>query len=86
MESPFLALPIRRDLAQDLLDHLSRPEITLLIGPRQSGKTTLLKALSEYLNISGHKSIFLNLDIERDRTHFNGQEGFVRYLAAQTGG
>ncbi|MEL6393158.1 MAG: AAA family ATPase, partial [Bacteroidota bacterium] len=86
MESPFLTLPIRRDLAQDLLDHLSRPEITLLIGPRQSGKTTLLKALSEYLNISGHKSIFLNLDIERDRTHFNGQEGFVRYLAAQTGG
>lgn len=73
-------------MAGDLLDHLNRPEISLLIGPRQSGKTTLLKALNDHLLLHGQKSIFLNLDIERDRIHFKGQEVFVRYLSAQTGG
>ncbi|MEM6396315.1 MAG: ATP-binding protein [Bacteroidota bacterium] len=85
MESPIEELPIRRDLATDLIKHLDRPEITLLIGPRQSGKTTLLKAMKSHLDQLNEKSLFFNLDIERDRAHFTGQEDFVRYLRAQTG-
>jgi len=29
-------------------EHLNHPEITLLVGPRQSGKTTILKRLVIY--------------------------------------
>lgn len=55
---------INRHLFHDLQEHLSKPEITLLTGPRQSGKTTLLRLLQEKLASSGSRTLFLNLDIE----------------------
>ena len=56
---------IERQLLQDLQQHLTQPEITLLTGPRQSGKTTLLHILQEQLAGSGSSTLFLNLDIEK---------------------
>ena len=34
---------IKRDLQQIIKDNLTRPEIIAIIGPRQSGKTTLMR-------------------------------------------
>ena len=58
---------IKRDIFQDLKDHASKKEITLIVGPRQAGKTTLMSKLKEFLDSSGEKTLFLNLDFENDK-------------------
>lgn len=79
-------LEIKRTLKESLQNHMSRKEITLLIGPRQAGKTSLLKEIANDLREKGEPILFYNLDIERDRTHFTGQENFIDLLKAITGG
>ena len=65
---------IKRDLLSKLKNHLEKKEITLIIWPRQVGKTTLMKKLKEFLEKSSKKTIFLNLDYEQDNTFFETQE------------
>ena len=48
---------IERTLFSELKDHLSKREISFIIGPRQAGKTTLMLLLEDYLKISTQKSI-----------------------------
>ena len=40
---------IKRNLLEEIRKHLSKKEITLIIGPRQVGKTTLMLQLKDYL-------------------------------------
>jgi hypothetical protein len=79
-------LAIRRFLTSEIMDHLVEPEITLLIGPRQAGKTTLLRHVADRLNEEGKKTCFYNVDIEKDRLLFAGQESFMNHLDQVTGG
>lgn len=58
MEKPKIIL---RELSPKLEKWLNRREIFAIKGPRQSGKTTLLKLLGEKLAGSG-KVIFLNFE------------------------
>ena len=62
---------IKRDLYKDIKDHLSQKEITLITGPRQAGKTTLMQLLKEDLDRRGERTLFLNLDIEVDSYFFS---------------
>lgn len=39
---------IERKRFEDLKRHLSRKEISLIVGPRQAGKTTLMLMLRDY--------------------------------------
>jgi predicted AAA+ superfamily ATPase len=64
-------MKIKRELLQVLRDHLSSKEISLLIGARQVGKTTLIKQIAKELRESGEKVLFFNLDIETDFSHTN---------------
>jgi len=41
---------IERKLFSDLVSHLPQKEISIIIGPRQSGKTTLMDMLREHLD------------------------------------
>jgi hypothetical protein len=77
---------IRRVLLHELKGHLEKPEITLLTGPRQSGKTTLLMSLREMLVRRGQPSIFLNLDLERDAAHFASQDQLLEKINLEFGG
>lgn len=61
---------IKRTLFEELKLHLSKKEISFIIGPRQAGKTTLMFLLKEYLEKQDAKVVFLSLDIERDRQFF----------------
>lgn len=79
-------MEIARSILKDLREHLKEPEITLLIGPRQAGKTTLLRALREELENAGERCLFFNLDIDIDAVQFESQQKFVDYLSALTGG
>lgn len=64
---------IQRKIYQRIKDHLSKPEITLILGPRQAGKTTLMMRLADELGQSGKKTAYLNLDIIEDYQYFQTQ-------------
>jgi uncharacterized protein len=76
---------IKREKLTELRDHLKNKEITLLVGARQAGKTTLLRRLESELKEAGDKTLFFNLDIEADSTHFKSQEGLLRKIRLETG-
>jgi uncharacterized protein len=79
-------MEISRLLVADLKRHLEKQEITLLIGPRQAGKTTLLRTLAEQLRQQGETCLFFNLDIDNDAQYFRTQQGFIDRIALLTGG
>lgn len=80
---------IKRVLFNDLKAHLPKKEISLIVGPRQSGKTTLMMLLREHVQSQGKKAITFNLDIESDHQFFGSQENLLRKITlelGQTGG
>ena len=79
-------MEILRSLTDELLAHLNEPEITLLIGPRQAGKATLLKHLAKVLRAEGKQTRFFNIDILEDQQLFRDQTYFVNHLLTVTGG
>lgn len=76
---------IKRCLFDELIAHLAKKEITLLTGPRQAGKTTLLTLLREYVQGQGKKAVSFNLDIETDSRFFNSQETLLRKITLELG-
>lgn len=80
-----MAKIIKRDVFNDLIDHLDKKEISLIIGPRQVGKTTLMNFLKDYLEKRGDKSVYLSLDFENDRKYFDSQNNLVNKLKLEFG-
>lgn len=76
---------IKRKLLEEIRRHLSKPEITLIVGPRQAGKTTIMKILDTELRKNGEKTLFLNLDIEYDKEHFKSQASLIRRIELEFG-
>lgn len=77
---------IKRKILNELRKHLKSPEITMLVGPRQAGKTTVLKILEGELKQKGEKTLFLNLDVEEDRRHLRTQKDLIDKLRLEFGG
>lgn len=75
---------VKRDLFDKAAKHLSNKEISLIIGPRQVGKTVLVKQLQEYLikekKIDPQSIYYFNLDIIKDRELFEDQSEFIEFL------
>lgn len=76
---------IKRKLFRELIDHLPQKEISLIIGPRQAGKTTLMEMLKAHLDDRGEPTLFLNLDIEWDRPHVASQAALVSKIELEMG-
>ena len=76
---------IKRKLYSELVKHLSQKEMSLIIGPRQAGKTTLMEMLKEHLDTKGERTLFLNLDIEWDRPHFESQAALLKKIELELG-
>jgi predicted AAA+ superfamily ATPase len=76
---------IKRDILRDLRQDLEKKEIAFLIGPRQSGKTTLMKILQEELQKKGEKTLFLSLDFEYDREYFLSQQSLIKKIELELG-
>ncbi|GMQ79873.1 MAG: ATP-binding protein [Thermodesulfobacteriota bacterium] len=76
---------IERKLFSDLVSHLPQKEISIITGPRQSGKTTLMDLLREHLDKKGERTLYLNLDIEWDRPHFESQSALLRKMELELG-
>jgi len=76
---------IKRNIFEDLKKHLSKKEITLIAGPRQAGKTTLMMMLKKHLELSGKKTVFLSFDFENDQKFFSSQNSLVEKLKLEFG-
>lgn len=76
---------IKREILDELKRHLDKKEITLLIGPRQAGKTTLMNMLEEYLVQNSQKTLFLNLDFEEDKKYFVSQSALLKKIELEFG-
>ncbi|MBI5196842.1 MAG: ATP-binding protein [Nitrospirae bacterium] len=78
-------MPIKRFIFNELVAHLAKKEMSLIVGPRQAGKTTLMQQLQDYLQKKGEKTVFLSLDFERDLPHFNSQTAFLSRIKLELG-
>jgi predicted AAA+ superfamily ATPase len=79
---------VQRDIFSQISKHLDAKEITLIIGPRQVGKTTLLFQLKDYLLRQGYsesKVLNFNLDVITDRRLLENQTEFIKFLKERTG-
>lgn len=68
-----------------LWDSLQRKEVSIIIGARQVGKTTLMNLLIEKLKQQGEKTLFFNLDIEADAKHFASQQLLLSRIQLEFG-
>jgi predicted AAA+ superfamily ATPase len=76
---------IERKLFSALKEHLSQREISLIVGPRQAGKTTLMLALKEYLEKQGARTLFMSLDFESDQPFFDSQRSLINKIQLEIG-
>jgi len=76
---------IKRNLFEDLKQHLAQKEISLLVGPRQAGKTTLMLMLRDYLVAQGSNTLFLSLDFDSDLPFFTSQRHLVNKIQLEIG-
>jgi len=81
---------VAREIFSEVAGHLREKEISIIVGARQVGKTTLLLQLREYLlrkKIAKEEEIKLfNLDLISDLELFASQKEFIGYLKAETVG
>jgi len=76
---------IKRNLFEDLKNHCAQKEISLLVGPRQAGKTTLMLMLRDYLVAQGSNTLFLSLDFDSDLPFFTSQRHLVNKIQLEIG-
>jgi len=70
-----------RQLYSSLLEHIPKKEYTVLIGARQTGKSTLLKQLQETLIANGETVVLLNLERKDILLELNqGPENVLKYF------
>lgn len=64
---------------------LDKREISILVGARQVGKTTLLKKILADLSSQNKPVLYLNLDIESDATYFTSQQNLLNRIRLDIG-
>ncbi|OGP85588.1 MAG: hypothetical protein A2V87_07140 [Deltaproteobacteria bacterium RBG_16_58_17] len=64
-------MKIKRSIYKQLADDLNRPEVSIILGPRQVGKTFLLKKLESGANARGLRTRYYNLELPHDLLAFN---------------
>lgn len=75
---------IDREIFPDVIKHLDKPEITLITGSRQVGKTVLIGQLKDWLirnrKVLEGQILSYNLDIISDWEICQNQTHFIRFL------
>src|SRR3989338_9602717 len=62
---------IKRAVFDQLIREINSPESSILLGPRQVGKTFLLKELKKIAEKQNLKTTYYNLEIPNDLMQFN---------------
>lgn len=75
---------IKREIFVEVVAHLKEPEVTVIMGARQTGKTTLLLQLKDWLiaksKIKESQIKFFNLDLISDLANLRDQNDFIKFL------
>ncbi|MFH1782237.1 MAG: AAA family ATPase, partial [Candidatus Omnitrophota bacterium] len=76
---------IKRNILNKLQQELTRPEIIILLGVRQVGKTTLLKMLEHYAKRKGRKTAFFDLEQPQVLADFNRPDKEIAQMISVSG-
>lgn len=76
---------IKRKIILKLEKHLLSDQMTVITGPRQVGKTYLMRILKEKLEKMGKKTIWINLDNEEDMAKLTSQAALLSYIELSVG-
>jgi predicted AAA+ superfamily ATPase len=76
---------IKRFVFNTLKNEINEPEINILLGPRQVGKTTLLHKLEEYCKKKKFKTCFYDLEQPQVLAQFNRSAAEIIELLNQSG-
>jgi len=72
---------MKRKIFDDLKKHIEKKQYTILVGARQTGKTTLLRQLYEDQNSEGKRTVFINLEQKDVLSSLNESPlNLLRYL------
>ncbi|MEW6410628.1 MAG: ATP-binding protein [Nitrospirota bacterium] len=75
---------IKREIFPQIVRHLHKEEVTVITGARQTGKTTLLLQLKDYLikvkKINSSRIKVFNLDLFSDLEGIRNQTDFIKFL------
>ena len=77
---------IKRTVLEEIRRDIRREEVAFLIGPRQAGKTTIMKIVQGELAAAGEKTLFLSLDYDLDRSHFASQQSLRKKIELEISG
>jgi len=81
---------IQRDIMPDVIKWLEEREALVVTGPRQAGKSTLLKALIKFLlekrKVRGKDVFYFNLDDARIIKFLSTPEDFVKFIQSFSSG
>lgn len=76
---------IKRSILPQLIAGLKSPEIMLLVGPRQAGKTSLIRKLQEKCASDNIRTMYLNLDVEREAAVLKTQDSLLERMELEMG-
>lgn len=76
---------IKRTILPRLEEHLASDQMTIITGPRQVGKTYLMRLMQEKLNKESRKTVWLSLDNDEDTAKFSSQASLISYIELQVG-
>jgi predicted AAA+ superfamily ATPase len=76
---------IERAAVDEVTAQLGRPEITVILGPRQAGKTTLLRRLIQARESGGRSgtTLYMNMDSREVRRGFASPTGLASVLESR---
>ncbi len=72
-----------REILRTIEAELLHPDILILLGSRQVGKTTILEMLAQRFTQQHSNYIFLDMDIETNLDYFRDYEHIVQYIEFQ---
>ena len=76
---------ITRNILNKLQQELTQPEIIIILGPRQVGKTTLLRILENYAKQKGLKAAFFDLEQPQILADFNRPDKEIAQIISGAG-
>jgi predicted AAA+ superfamily ATPase len=69
-----------RDIIDRITAELSTPDILILLGSRQVGKTTILHIMADKLRDEKKDHIFLDMDLETNLEYFSNYDSIIKYI------
>jgi len=70
-------MELKRSYFNKLLSEITDPEISILVGARQVGKSTLLRSLQTQAEKKGYRTHFYNLELSTDLQELSGDQKSV---------